>query len=110
MQLWSSPSLPGSAPSPPPVYAGLAGNRMLALDDPRIVWRVERGELIVFAVETPTGAPVGRRHLVGSFHPGDLTFGCRPDLGARLALVATGAGTDTLVQSAPLAGVQALAT
>ncbi len=111
MQLWSSPSGLGPAsPSAPSVYAGLAGNRMLALDDPGTVWRVERGELIVFAIETRPGAPHGRRHFVGSFQPGDLAFGWRPDLGVGFAVVATGASSDTLVQSAPLVGVQVLAT
>src|SRR5579885_1173938 len=47
----------------------------LLLDDPARAWRVEAGEVAVFAVAVAGGVPVGPRHYAFSARPGDVLLG-----------------------------------
>ena len=69
-------------------------SRSIDLSDSAEVWVVERGEVLVFAVERHEGDGAGRRHFLCSLEPGEVAFGTAPAAGRLLGmtLIMTGAG------------------
>jgi NHLM bacteriocin system ABC transporter ATP-binding protein len=61
----------------------LAGNRFQLIDDPQIVWVVESGSVLIFAVPLTAGSPAGPRQFLFEAQAGDWLFGADYRAGQR---------------------------
>jgi NHLM bacteriocin system ABC transporter ATP-binding protein len=86
-------SLPGER------RVALSANQILDLAESPEAWLVERGEVLVFAVEAADGGGPGRRHLLCSIGVGEVGFGSHSHHGSRdMSVIVTGAG-ETLMRA-----------
>jgi NHLM bacteriocin system ABC transporter ATP-binding protein len=85
--------LAGSGPAPAPQV--LDGGSVLWLDDPACAWRVQRGQVQVFAVDRVDGRPTGRYRPLLKIGEGNALMAAPH--GSTLALVAAGLEFETTV-------------
>lgn len=86
-------SLPGER------SVALSASHLLDLAESPEAWLVERGEVLVFAVEGGGGSEMGRRHLLCSVGMGEIGFGSVSGQESRnMPVIVTGAG-ETLIRA-----------
>jgi NHLM bacteriocin system ABC transporter ATP-binding protein len=68
------PMKPDTIASTEPSSKKLQGNVPLLLNDPKVIWKVQKGAIALFAVKTVKGLPEGERRYLFDVNPGEALF------------------------------------